>query len=292
MRRATPVRRREKNTRWAARSPGVDCKPPQRRGTWSTYTPRTGHERSQGRRGRWRDETGTDRHSWSRRAPERHTRLNWQVLQTARRQSCAAHEAEACSVQRAALVRQGRHGRQRGGDARQPARATKWRTREGRGRRRERGIAAEVRHTAEDNSSAGSEKTHAASENEIRRRVRAGATAVTRAGAEEESQDEQNRHAGDASCGGPWGGTCGRGPDREGEDGREELLRGLRKYAWRERHLDDCAGRWDIENVAGAPRVPGRKAARIGIAEAEASELRHVALALALGRGWKAGLAC
>ncbi|KAH8604371.1 hypothetical protein ERJ75_001725000 [Trypanosoma vivax] len=62
-----------------------------------------------------------------------------------------------------------------------------------------------------------------------------GATAVTRAGAEEESQHEQNRHAGDASCGGPWGGTCGRGPDREGEDGREELLRGFRKYAWSER---------------------------------------------------------
>ncbi|KAH8614321.1 hypothetical protein ERJ75_000699500 [Trypanosoma vivax] len=62
-----------------------------------------------------------------------------------------------------------------------------------------------------------------------------GATAVTRAGAEEESQHEQHRHAGDASCGGPWGGTCGRGPDREGEDGREELLRGFRKYAWSEK---------------------------------------------------------
>ncbi|KAH8614298.1 hypothetical protein ERJ75_000701200 [Trypanosoma vivax] len=57
-------------------------------------------------------------------------------------------------------------------------------------------------------------------------------------------------------------------------------------------HLDDCAGKWDIENVADPTKVPGRKAARLGIAEAEARELRHVALALALGRGWKAGLAC
>ncbi|KAH8614330.1 hypothetical protein ERJ75_000698700 [Trypanosoma vivax] len=42
MRRATPVGRHEKNTRWAARRPGVDCEPPERRGPWSTNTPRTG----------------------------------------------------------------------------------------------------------------------------------------------------------------------------------------------------------------------------------------------------------
>ncbi|KAH8614305.1 hypothetical protein ERJ75_000700400 [Trypanosoma vivax] len=52
MRRATPVGRHEKNTRWAARRPGVDCEPPQRRGPWSTNTPGLEHERSQGRRGR------------------------------------------------------------------------------------------------------------------------------------------------------------------------------------------------------------------------------------------------
>ncbi|KAH8604381.1 hypothetical protein ERJ75_001724600 [Trypanosoma vivax] len=57
-------------------------------------------------------------------------------------------------------------------------------------------------------------------------------------------------------------------------------------------HLDDCAGKWDIENVEDPTKVPGRKAARLGIAEAEARELRHVALALALGGSWKAGLAC
>ncbi|KAH8604379.1 hypothetical protein ERJ75_001724300 [Trypanosoma vivax] len=97
----------------------------------------------------------------------------------------------------------------------------------------------------------------------MRRRDRAGCHGSdTGACAEEEGRHEQHRHAGDASCGGPWRGTCGRGPDREGEDGREELLRGFGNTRGAEGNLDDCAGKWDSENVADPPKVRGRKAGR------------------------------
>ncbi|KAH8614340.1 hypothetical protein ERJ75_000697500 [Trypanosoma vivax] len=147
----------------------------------------------------------------------------------------AAHEAEAWRVQRAALVRQGRHGRRRGGDAEQPARATKWRTREGKAGG-ERAASPRRFGTPPKTTPAAGRRRHMRHQRTRYAEESArGATEVTRAGAEEERQHEQHRHAGDASCGGPWNGTCGRGPDREGEDGREELLRGFRKYAWREK---------------------------------------------------------
>ncbi|KAH8614308.1 hypothetical protein ERJ75_000700500 [Trypanosoma vivax] len=52
-----------------------------------------------------------------------------------------------------------------------------------------------------------------------------GATAVTRAGAEEESQHEQNRHAGDASCGGPWVGHAVAGQTGREKTGARSVAR-------------------------------------------------------------------